>query len=237
VSTAWAYPESSSSAGPAGANTACSRTGASTPNATPAITERIHRLLTSPATPTGPEGARPDPTPTIHPPPQRATAGPAGMGVLLAAATAVPAFTRLGIWSGMTFAAVAVAGTALAVGVPRATRWAVRTTVARLAAQPVIALAAAWQLYAGVPASKADELRRLGVRPELGAAANLAYPALGTTVFAWLAVRCRRRNRAGADNEAKIRNCPTTVGTSPAPVAASPPASRTSPHDRHDRVH
>ena len=77
-----------------------------------------------------------------------------------------------------------------------------RTAVAGLAAQPVIALAAAWQLYTGVPASKADELRRLGVRPELGAAANVAYSALGAAVFAWLAVRWRRRNHDGADNAA-----------------------------------
>ena len=68
--------------------------------------------------------------------------------MLLAVATAVPAFTRLGFWSGMTFAAVAVAGTAMAAGVLRAAGWAVSIAVAGLAGQPVIALAAAWQLYA-----------------------------------------------------------------------------------------
>jgi len=138
---------------------------------------------------------RPGRAPTIHPPLRRAIAGMAGIGVALAAATAGPAFTRLGIWSGMTFVAVAVAGTALAVGVLRAARWAVPIAVAGLAAQPVIALAAAWQLYAGVPAAKADELRRLGIRPEFGVAVNVAYSALGAAVFAWLAVRWRRRNR------------------------------------------
>jgi hypothetical protein len=148
----------------------------------------------------------------------------------------MPAFTHLDIWSAMTFAAVAVAGTALAVGVLRAARWAVRTVVAGLAAQPVIALAAAWQLCAGVPASKADELRRLGVRPELGAAANLAYSALSATVFARLAVPWRQQNR-GADNGAQIRNRPRRVRTSPAPVAASPPTSPTLPDGRHDRMH
>jgi hypothetical protein len=38
--------------------------------------------------------------------------------------------------------------------------------------------------WAGPLRGKADELRRLGVRPGLGAAANLAYSALGATVFA-----------------------------------------------------
>jgi pimeloyl-ACP methyl ester carboxylesterase len=60
----------------------------------PAIAERIRRFLTSPATPPAttsgpPEGARPGPRPTIHLPLRRPTAGLAGIGVLLAAATAV----------------------------------------------------------------------------------------------------------------------------------------------------
>jgi hypothetical protein len=105
----------------------------------------------------------------------------------------------------------------LAVGPPPLARLPIAATFRRLAIWRHHAIvhgyrAAAWQLYAGVPASKADELCRLGVPSELGAAANLAYSVLGATVFAWLAVRWRRRNRDGADNEAEIRNHPTTVG-------------------------
>jgi pimeloyl-ACP methyl ester carboxylesterase len=182
----------------------------------PAITEQIRRFLSSPATPTtpttGPTGpawppgptvpvdpsapSRSDPPPTFHRPLRRATAGLAGIGVLLAAGTAVPAFMRLGTWSGLTFTAVAVAGTVLAAGVWRGSRWALRTAAAGLAGQPIIALAAACQVCAGLPATKADELHRIGVAPELGAAANLAYSALGTALFVWLAVRWRR-TRAG----------------------------------------
>lgn len=78
-----------------------------------------------------------------------------------------------------------------------------RSTISRMWPSPLAARScAAWQLSAGVRASKADELRRLGVRPELGALANLAYSALGATVFAWLAVRWRRRNCAAPDNRA-----------------------------------
>jgi hypothetical protein len=167
------------------------------------IAARIRVFRREPVAPTGrcgrvagpSESPRLAPTPALHPPLLRAIAGLAGIGVMLAAGTAVPAFARLGFWSAVTFAAVAVAGTALAVGVLRGACWAIRTAVAGLAGQPIIALAAAWQLYFGVPASKANELRRLGVRLEWGLAANLAYSGLGVVVFAWLAVRWwRRRN-------------------------------------------
>ena len=50
-------------------------------------------------------------------------------------------------------------------------------------------LGSAWQLLSGVHDSKADELHRLGIDPELGVALNLVYSAVASAVFVWVLTR------------------------------------------------
>jgi hypothetical protein len=56
-------------------------------------------------------------------------------------------------------------------------------------------LGSAWQLLSGVHGSKAEELRRLGIDPELGVALNLVYSAIASAVFGWLVTRWLRARR------------------------------------------
>lgn len=64
-----------------------------------------------------------------------------------------------------------------------------------LGAQVLGVIGSAWQLLSGVHGSKADELNRLGIDPELGVALNLVYSAVASAVFVWVLTRWVRFSR------------------------------------------
>ncbi|MCA1843561.1 MAG: hypothetical protein LC792_10330 [Actinobacteria bacterium] len=112
--------------------------------------------------------------------------------------TAPLAWRRTGVVTALPFIAVAVGLSALAVAVLRAVRLALILSTAGLGAQLLGVIGSAWELLHGVAGSKADELHRLGVDPELGVTLNLIYSAVASAVFAWILTRwlgARRQNR------------------------------------------
>ena len=110
-------------------------------------------------------------------------------GVVLAGGTAPRAWSRTGVVAALPFIAAAVGLAVLAWAVLRASRAALIVSTVLLGAQVLGVVGSAWQLRSGVHGSKADELHRLGIDPELGVALNLVYSAVATAVFAWVLTR------------------------------------------------
>jgi hypothetical protein len=119
------------------------------------------------------------------------------VGVAFAGFTAPLAWRRTGVVSALPFIAVAAALSVLAVAVRRANRVALILSTVGLGAQILGVLGSAWELLNGVAGSKADELHRLGVDPELGVTLNLMYSAVASAVFAWMVTRWLAARRAG----------------------------------------
>jgi ABC-type branched-subunit amino acid transport system permease subunit len=118
--------------------------------------------------------------------------------VALAGFTAPLAWRRTGVVAALPFIAVAVGLSVLAVAVLRANRVALILSTVGLGAQVFGVLGSAWELLNGVEGSKADELHRLGVDPELGVTLNLMYSAVASAAFAWIVTRwLAARRRAG----------------------------------------
>jgi hypothetical protein len=91
--------------------------------------------------------------------------------------------------SALPFIGAALGLAVLAAAVGRANRLALGISTVLLGAQILGVIGSAWVLMHGVEGSKARELRDLGVDPELGVALNLAYSAVASAVFAWVAAR------------------------------------------------
>jgi ABC-type branched-subunit amino acid transport system permease subunit len=115
--------------------------------------------------------------------------------VALAGFTAPLAWRRTGVVAALPFLAAAVGLTVLALSVLRANGVALTVSTVLLGAQILGVLGSAWQLLSGVHGSKAEELRRLGIDPELGVALNLVYSAIASAVFGWLVTRWLRARR------------------------------------------
>jgi hypothetical protein len=117
--------------------------------------------------------------------------------VALAGFTAPVAWRRTGVVSALPFIAAATGLAVGAVGVLRANRVALGLSVLGLGGQILGVIGTTWELAQGVHGSKARELRRLGIDPELGVALNLVYSAVASLVFAWLVTRwwAARRGR------------------------------------------
>jgi hypothetical protein len=116
--------------------------------------------------------------------------------VAFAGFTAPLAWRRTGVVAALPFVAVAIGLSLLAVAVLRANRVALIISTVLLGAQVLGVIGSAWELVHGVQGSKADELLRLGIDPELGVTLNLVYSAVASAVFAWVAARwltARRR--------------------------------------------
>lgn len=133
---------------------------------------------------------------TFHRPLRATVAGLWLVGVVLAGCTAPVAWHRIGVVAALPFIAAAVGLAVLARAVLRANRAALTVSTILLGAQVLGVVGSAWQLLSGVHGSKADELRRLGIDPELGVALNLVYSAIASAVFGWVLTRrlsARRR--------------------------------------------
>lgn len=169
----------------------------------PVIAERIRVFLdTDPPPSPGQHGAALPPpvsstgrsllTCAFHRPLRAATAALASVGSMLAAATAGPAFAHLGSGPGLAFVAVALAGITLAAAVLRGARWALGVAAVSLGGQLGAVVGTAWELIGGVAASKARELRQLGVSPAVGVLINLVYSTVAVALFCWLVQRWLR---------------------------------------------
>ena len=111
------------------------------------------------------------------------------VGVALAGFTAPLAWRRTGVIAALPFAAAAAGLAVLALAVLRANRLALAVSTVLLGAQIIGVLGSAWQLLSGVHSSKADELHRLWIDPELGVALNLVYSSVASAVFVWVLTR------------------------------------------------
>jgi hypothetical protein len=111
------------------------------------------------------------------------------VGVALAGWTAPRAWRRTGVVSALPFMAVTVALLLVAAAVIHGYRAALAVSTLALGGQILGVIGSAWELAQGVHGAKARELRSLGVDPELGVALNLAYSAVASLVFAWIAAR------------------------------------------------
>jgi pimeloyl-ACP methyl ester carboxylesterase len=138
-------------------------------------------------------------TQAFHRPLRTATAGLVLAGVLLAAGTAGPAFTRLGAAQGLAFLAVAVAGIVLAVAVLRGVRWVLASVTVALGGQLAAVVGTIWELISGIAASKACMIRQLGLPPLAGLLVNLAYSSVAVVIFSWAAQRWLRARRLFTD--------------------------------------
>lgn len=107
----------------------------------------------------------------------------------LAGFTAPLAWRRTGAVAALPFIAAAVSLAVLAFAVLRANRVALIISTLLLGAQVLGVLGSAWQLLIGVQGSKADEVHRLGIDPELGVALNLVYSSVASAVFVWVLTR------------------------------------------------
>jgi hypothetical protein len=117
------------------------------------------------------------------------------VGVALAGFTAPLAWRRTGAVAALPFIAAALGLAVLAFAVLRAYRVALIISTVLLGAQVFGVIGSAWQLLDGVHGSKAEELKRLGIDPELGVALNLAYSAVASAVFVWMVTRWIRFSR------------------------------------------
>jgi ABC-type branched-subunit amino acid transport system permease subunit len=111
--------------------------------------------------------------------------------VVLAGFTAPLAWRRIDFPAALPFIAVTVGLSVLALAVLRANRVALIVSTFGLGAQVLGVVGSAWELLGGVHGSKATELRRLGIDPELGVALNLVYSAVASAVFVWVMARWR----------------------------------------------
>jgi hypothetical protein len=125
----------------------------------------------------------------FHPPLRSTVAGLWLVGVALAGFTAPLAWRRTGVVAALPFVAAAAGLAVLALAVLRANRLALTVSTVLLGAQILGVLGSAWQLLSGVHGSKAAELHRLGIEPELGVALNLVYSAVASAVFVWVLTR------------------------------------------------
>ncbi|HEX6381514.1 MAG TPA: hypothetical protein VF180_09745 [Acidimicrobiia bacterium] len=107
----------------------------------------------------------------------------------LAGWTAPLAWRRTGVVAALPFVAAASGLAFLALAVLRANQVGLTISTVLLGAQILGVLGSAWQLRSGVAGSKADELHRLGIDPELGVALNLVYSSVASAVFAWILTR------------------------------------------------
>jgi pimeloyl-ACP methyl ester carboxylesterase len=177
----------------------------------PAIAERTQAFLGADAPPSSdhhaavPGSAAPlQPAPiapsvfgrAFHRPLRIATAALAGAGAMLAALTVGPAFARLGTGQGLTFLAVTVAGSGLAVAVLRGVRWVLATSAVLLGGQLVAVIGTAWELIGGISTSKTRMLQQLGFSPTAGVLINFVYSTVALALFCWLAQRFRKVRRA-----------------------------------------
>lgn len=126
-------------------------------------------------------------------------------GTVLASSTAVLAFTRLGTGQALVFATVAGCLTVLAVAVLRAARWALWVVAVTLAGQLTAVVGTIWELVVGIDGGKASQLHRLGFNPTLGVLINLAYSAVASLLFGWLAVRWWRVRHGAGRNGVAVR--------------------------------
>lgn len=133
--------------------------------------------------------------PAFHRPLRIATAGLILAGVLLAAGTAGPAFTRLGAVQALAFLSVAVGGSGLAIAVLRGVRWVLASVAVALAGQVAAIVGTIWELTTGIAPSKAGMIRQLGIPPVAGLLVNLAYSGAAVILFCWLAQRWWRLRR------------------------------------------
>lgn len=81
-------------------------------------------------------------------------------GAAIAGSTFVRATARMGVGSGLAFAAVALALTVLALGVLRAARWELAVSIVLAGAQLFGAVGAAWELVQGGQTVKTRAQRR-----------------------------------------------------------------------------
>lgn len=118
-------------------------------------------------------------------------------GALLAAASAVIAFARMGVRDGAVFTVVAVALILVAVGFARDIRWVVALVIIVYAGQVGAIVGTIFELVYGVAPSKAVQLRELGFDPVIGICINLAYSAAAFALFCWFLIRWFRLRRRG----------------------------------------
>lgn len=112
-------------------------------------------------------------------------AGLAGSTGVLAAARSMGGYALL-------YLAVAAALGALAFATRRGSRAAGTVTFVLLGSQVIGTAGAAWELAVGNDeGAKARHLHDLGVNYRLALAANLAYSAVASILFAWLLARRR----------------------------------------------
>lgn len=176
----------------------------------PAIAERIRGFLhtdppplsdhhtpvpDSTIAPASDPGARSLLARAFHRPLRTATAALALAGALLAAATAGPAFARLGTGQGLAFLVVAAACIGLAIAVLRGVRWALATGAVLLGGQLGAVIGTAWELIGGIATGKARTLRQLGFSPTAGVLLNLVYSTVAAALFCWLAQRWLKLRR------------------------------------------
>ena len=117
------------------------------------------------------------------------------MGVAFAGFAALRAWHRTGAGSALPFITASACLAALAYAVLRAKPVSLIVSTALLGAQIFGVIGSAGELVAGVSGSKAAELHRLGIDPEVGVALNLLYSAVASAVFVWVAVRWRKMRR------------------------------------------
>jgi len=114
------------------------------------------------------------------------------VGAGLAGVTAPVAALRIGVASGLVFAAVAVAGVVFAVSTLRRRRWALTVGLVGCGGQIFGVLGTVWELVHPLDTAKSRELQALGVDPTLAVTINLVYSAAALVLFAWMAVRLIR---------------------------------------------
>ena len=132
----------------------------------------------------------------FHRPLRRCGAALCAVGAGLAGVSAALAPARLGTGPGLVFAVVAAVLGVLAVAVLRARRWALWIVTVGSAGQIAAVIGTVWELRTGMEATKAAQVRRLGFDPAAAMAMNLAYSALASLLFFWIAVRWWRARRA-----------------------------------------
>ncbi len=124
-----------------------------------------------------------------HRPLRAGAAGLIVVAIALAAASAGPAFARLGSAAGSGFVAVAVVGCAFVAAFLLRARWALWLMAIGLGGQLLAVVGTVAELIAGIDAGKARQIRALGVPPTVGVLVNLVYSAACVGLFGWLAWR------------------------------------------------
>ncbi|MEA5453964.1 hypothetical protein SPF06_04435 [Sinomonas sp. JGH33] len=118
------------------------------------------------------------------------------VGAALAGATAPIAAVRLNFPSALVFAVVAVAAVILAVSTLRGRKWALAIDVLGCAGQVLGVIGTVWELADPVGTAKSLELQALGFDPTVAVVINLAYSAVASLLFGWMAFRFVAKRRA-----------------------------------------